>query len=91
LQIPVIVEVKDLEEFNSIKEYEIVDRILVDNFKPEAIIELIKHNTTNKIIEASGGINGSNIVEYAKTGINYVSLGDLTHHVNSIDISLKII
>lgn len=91
LQIPVIVEVKDLEEFNSVKEYEIVDRILVDNFNPEAIIELIKHNTTNKIIEASGGINGSNIVEYAKTGINYVSLGDLTHHVNSIDISLKII
>ena len=91
LQIPVIVEVKNLEEFNSIKDYEIIDRILVDNFKPEAIIELIKHNTTKKTIEASGGINGSNIIEYAKTGINYVSLGDLTHHVNSIDISLKII
>ena len=91
LQIPVIVEVKNLEEFNSIKNYEIVDRILVDNFKPEAIIALLKHNTTHKTIEASGGINASNIVEYAKTGINYVSLGDLTHHVNSIDISLKII
>jgi len=64
---------------------------LVDNFKPEAIIALLKHNTTHKTIEASGGINASNIVEYAKTGINYVSLGDLTHHVNSIDISLKII
>jgi nicotinate-nucleotide pyrophosphorylase (carboxylating) len=91
LKIPVIVEVKNLEEFNNIKDYEIVDRILVDNFKPEAIIELIKHNTTHKTIEASGGINGSNIIEYAKTGIDYVSLGDLTHHVNSIDISLKII
>jgi nicotinate-nucleotide pyrophosphorylase (carboxylating) len=91
LQIPVIVEVKNLEEFNSIKNYEIVDRILVDNFKPEAIIALLKHNTTHKTIEASGGINASNIVEYAKTGIDFVSLGDLTHHVNSIDISLKII
>jgi nicotinate-nucleotide pyrophosphorylase (carboxylating) len=91
LQIPVIVEVKNLEEFNCIKNYEIVDRILVDNFKPEEIIELIKHNTTNKTIEASGGINATNIVDYAKTGIHYVSLGDLTHHVNSIDISLKII
>ena len=91
LQIPVIVEVKNLEEFNCIKNYEIVDRILVDNFKPEEIIELIKHNTTNKTIEASGGINDTNIVDYAKTGIHYVSLGDLTHHVNSIDISLKII
>jgi len=91
LQIPVVVEVKDLEEFNSIKEFEIVDRILVDNFKPNDITELLKHNTTHKTIEASGGINGSNIIEYAKTGIDYVSLGDLTHHVNSIDISLKII
>ena len=91
LQIPVIVEVKNLEEFNSIKNYEIVDRILVDNFKPEAIIALLKHNTTHKTIEASGGVNASNIVEYAKTGIDFVSLGDLTHHVNSIDISLKII
>jgi nicotinate-nucleotide pyrophosphorylase (carboxylating) len=91
LQIPVVVEVKDLEEFNKIKNYEIVDRILVDNFKPIDIIELIKHNSTHKTIEASGGINASNILEYAKTGIDYVSLGDLTHHVNSIDISLKII
>ena len=91
LQIPVVVEVKDLEEFNNIKNYEIIDRILVDNFKPIAIIELIKHNSTHKSIEASGGINASNIIEYAKTGIDYVSLGDLTHHVNSIDISLKII
>ena len=87
----VVVEVKDLEEFNKIKNYEIVDRILVDNFKPIDIIELIKHNSTHKTIEASGGINASNILEYAKTGIDYVSLGDLTHHVNSIDISLKII
>lgn len=91
LKIPVVVEVKNIEEFNSINEYEIIDRILVDNFKPIEIIELLKHNTTNKIIEASGGINGSNIIDYAKTGIDYVSLGDLTHHVNSIDISLKII
>lgn len=91
LKIPVVVEVKNIEEFNSIKVYEIIDRILVDNFKPIEIIELLKHNTTNKIIEASGGINGSNIIDYAKTGIDYVSLGDLTHHVNSIDISLKII
>jgi nicotinate-nucleotide pyrophosphorylase (carboxylating) len=91
LSIPVVVEVKNLEEFNAIKNYEIVDRILVDNFKPVEIIELLKHNTTHKTIEASGGINASTIVDYAKTGIDYVSLGDLTHHVNSIDISLKII
>lgn len=91
LKMTVIVEVKNIEEFNIAKEYKIIDRILVDNFKPNDIIELLKYNSTNKIIEASGGIMESNIVEYAKTGVNYVSLGDLTHHVNGVDISLKII
>ena len=91
LNVPVIVEVKNEEEFNIAKHYDIVDRILVDNLKPEEIIALLKHNSTHKIIEASGGINELNIVEYAKTGINFVSLGDLTHHVNSVDISLKIV
>jgi nicotinate-nucleotide pyrophosphorylase (carboxylating) len=91
LMTPVIVEVKNLEEFNIAKEYDIIDRILIDNFKPNDIVALLKHNTTNKIIEASGGINESNIVSYAETGINYISLGDLTHHINSVDISLKIV
>lgn len=91
LKAPIIVEVKNLEEFNIAKQYDMIDRILIDNFKPIEIIELLKHNSTHKIIEASGGINESNIVAYAKTGINYVSLGDLTHHVNAVDISLKIV
>ena len=84
-------EIKNLSEFNIAKTFDSIDRVLVDNFKPNEIVELLKYNTTNKIIEASGGINEGNIVEYAKTGINYVSLGDLTHHVNAVDISLKII
>jgi len=91
LKTPIIVEVKNLEEFNIAKQYDMIDRILIDNFKPIDIIELLKHNSTHKVIEASGGINESNIVDYAKTGINYVSLGDLTHHVNAVDISLKIV
>ena len=91
MKAPIIVEVKNLEEFNIAKQYDMIDRILIDNFKPIEIIELLKHNSTHKIIEASGGINESNIVAYAKTGINYVSLGDLTHHVNAVDISLKIV
>ena len=91
LTVPIIVEVKNLSEFNIAKTFDSIDRVLIDNFKPNEIVELLKYNTTNKIIEASGGINESNIIEYAKTGINYVSLGDLTHHVNAVDISLKII
>ena len=91
LTVPIIVEVKNLTEFNIAKDFEMIDRILIDNFKPNEIVELLKHNTSHKLIEASGGINQANIMEYAKTGINYVSLGDLTHHVNAVDISLKIL
>lgn len=91
LSVPVIVEVKNLEEFNIVKEFAIVNRVLIDNFKPSEIKEILEANSTNKLIEASGGINGLNIVEYAKAGIDFVSMGDLTHHVSSIDISLKIV
>ena len=89
-QVPLIVEVKNQEEFIIAKEYKAVDRILIDNFKPEQIHQLLALNDTKKIIEASGGINASNIIEYAKTGIDFISMGDLTHHVESVDISLKI-
>lgn len=91
LKVPIIIEVKNLIEFNIANEIEMINRILIDNFKPNEITELLKNNTRNKMIEASGGINQDNIVAYAKTGIDYVSLGDLTHHVNAVDISLKII
>ena len=91
LKVPIIIEVKHLIEFNSANEIDMINRILIDNFKPNEITELLKNNTRNKMIEASGGINQDNIVAYAKTGIDYVSLGDLTHHVNAVDISLKII
>lgn len=91
VKVPVIVEVKNETEFKIAESFPIVDRILLDNFEPVAIIDLLSNNITHKKLEASGGINASNIVAYAKTGIHYVSLGDLTHHVSSIDISLKII
>lgn len=63
----------------------------MDNFTPAAIKTLIDQHKSNKPIEASGGINEQNILEYAQSGVNYVSLGDLTHHVQSVDISLKIV
>ena len=90
IQVPLIVEVKNLEEFIIAKEFKEIDRILIDNFKPDQIHPLIALNDTKKIIEASGGINASNMMEYAETGINFISMGDLTHHVESVDISLKI-
>ncbi len=89
-QVPLVVEVKNAEEFIIAKDFQEVNRILIDNFKPQQIQQLLSHNDTGKKIEASGGINASNIIEYAQTGIDFISMGDLTHHVESVDISLKI-
>lgn len=91
LFLPIIVEVKNREEFIVSANTEFVERILVDNFSPFDIKELIDEKICTKPIEASGGINASNVEAYAKAGVDYVSLGGLTHHVQSIDISLKIV
>lgn len=91
IKIPVIIEVKNSEEFLIANNANIVDRILVDNFTPTTIKNLLDLNVCNKPIEASGGITEKNILEYAQSGVNYISMGDLTHHVESIDISLKIV
>jgi nicotinate-nucleotide pyrophosphorylase (carboxylating) len=85
-----IVEVKNAQEFVIAKDFKDVDRILVDNCTPAEIHQLVSLNDTGKKIEASGGINASNMLEYAQTGIDFISMGDLTHHVESVDISLKI-
>jgi len=89
-QVPLVVEVKNAEEFTIAKDFQEIDRILIDNFRPHQIHELLSQHDTGKKIEASGGINSANIMEYARTGIDFISMGDLTHHVESVDISLKI-
>jgi nicotinate-nucleotide pyrophosphorylase (carboxylating) len=91
INLPIIVEVKNLSEFNLAKQFEMIDRILLDNFSPAEINETLPHNSTHKKIEISGGITEENIHEYLIKGIDLISMGDLTHHVSSVDISLKII
>lgn len=62
---------------------------MLDNFQPSQIkeaVELIKEDFET---EASGGINLDNIEEYAKTGVDYVSVGALIHQAKSLDLSLK--
>jgi len=71
-----------------------VFRIMLDNFKPEQIEEALKligevPKAFGIETEASGGINLDNIEEYAKTGVDYVSVGALIHQAKSLDLSLK--
>lgn len=66
-----------------------VFRIMLDNFKPDQIKEAVALIGDNFETEASGGINLENITAYAKTGVDYVSVGALIHQARSLDLSLK--
>jgi nicotinate-nucleotide pyrophosphorylase (carboxylating) len=71
-----------------------VFRIMLDNFKPQQIseaLELLERKGVRKEFEteASGGISLSNIEDYAKTGVDFISVGALIHQARSLDLSLK--
>ena len=66
-----------------------VQRILLDNFTPEALKELVPLIPDSMESEASGGITESSILAYAETGVDFISMGALTHSVKSLDLSLK--
>jgi nicotinate-nucleotide pyrophosphorylase (carboxylating) len=66
-----------------------VFRIMLDNFSPEKVAEAVKLIGNDFETEASGGINLDNIEEYAKAGVDFVSVGALIHQARSLDLSLK--
>lgn len=66
-----------------------VFRIMLDNFSPAEITEALTYIKNDFETEASGGINLDNIVDYARTGVDYVSVGALIHQAKSLDLSLK--
>jgi len=71
-----------------------VDIIMLDNFSPEEIrktVKLLRDASLPKVLlEASGGITSENILDFAFAGVDIVSLGELTHSVKALDISLEI-
>ena len=89
LSLKVEIEVRNLEELKIVVEDGRVDRIMLDNFSPEAIKEALQQIPSSFETEASGGINLETVRAYAETGIQYVSVGALTHSVKSLDMSLK--
>ncbi len=83
------IEVRNIEELKEVLDCGGVHRIMLDNFSPIQIFEALKLIPENYETEASGGITQNNIEEYAKTGIQFISVGALTHSVKSLDLSLK--
>ncbi len=83
------VEVRDFDELNEVMRVGGIQRIMLDNFditQTTAAVELIagKYET-----ESSGGITMDTLRDYAECGVDYISVGALTHHIKSLDMSLK--
>ena len=91
LEIPVIVEVRDAKEIDETIAFPWVKRILFDNMKPQILRKNIELINGEFETEASGNIDRSNLVSYAETGVNYVSMGALTYAAVPADLSLKAI
>jgi len=89
IKIPVEVEVRNLDELKEVMNFGQIDRILLDNFSFALLKEAVKLVNGSYITEASGGITEDNVLEYANCGVDYVSMGALTHSVKSMDMSLK--
>ncbi len=87
--IKIEVETRDLKEVQEAMDTGLVDRIMFDNFSPELMVEGVKLVNGKCETEASGGITGETIRSYAETGVDYISVGALTHSVRSLDLSLK--
>ena len=88
--VKVEVEIETKEELLEAIEAK-ADVILLDNLPPDKVKEFVALIPDYIITEASGGITISNIADYSHTGVNYISLGALTHSVTSLDISFNII
>lgn len=89
LDIPVEIEARNMQDVQTIVESKIAFRVLLDNFSPEEIRQAVQWIDGRILTEASGGINESNVVAYAETGVDFISMGALTHQVQSLDFSLK--
>jgi len=93
-KLKVEIEVKNNNEFSEVlsKGKKIVDRVMLDNFRIKDVIKAIELNNNVFELEVSGGIDQNNIHRYSKiNGIDYISIGALTHSVNSLDISFNFI
>ena len=89
LQVPIEIETRNLEEVKQVLATGNVNRIMLDNFSPELIGEALKLINKKFETEVSGGITLETIRAYAVTGVDFISVGALTHSYTSLDLSLK--
>ncbi|MEP6675331.1 MAG: carboxylating nicotinate-nucleotide diphosphorylase [Ferruginibacter sp.] len=83
------VETRNIEDVKKVMTVGKVNRIMLDNFLPEQIVEALKIINGKYETEASGGINYENLEIFAATGVDYISSGAIIHQARSLDLSLK--
>jgi nicotinate-nucleotide pyrophosphorylase (carboxylating) len=88
-QLKIEIEVRDFEELYEVMTHGKVDRIMLDNFTPVDLHDAVRLIKGEFETEASGGINFSNVRNYAETGVDFISIGSVTHNFRSLDMSLK--
>ena len=88
-KLKVEIEVRNFEELLDAVNYGHIDRIMLDNFSVEDVISAVQIINGRYETEASGGIILENVRQYAETGVDFISLGSLTHQIKSLDMSMK--
>ncbi len=82
------IEVRNLDELERVLAHGGVDRIMLDNFDIPTLREAVRRIDGRFETEASGGITDQTLRPYAETGVDFISVGALTHHIKSLDLSL---
>ncbi|WP_026462487.1 carboxylating nicotinate-nucleotide diphosphorylase [Adhaeribacter aquaticus] len=85
----IVIETRNLDEVKQAVETGGIDRIMLDNMSPDLMRQALELINGRYITEASGGINEETIAAVAATGVDYISVGALTHSIKSLDLSLK--
>jgi len=89
LSLKIEVEARNLKDVNEIIAASGVDRIMLDNFTIPMTVEAVRIIGKAAETESSGGITLDNVRDYAMCGVDFISIGALTHHIKSLDMSLK--
>lgn len=91
LNLGITVEVRNLVELQEVLDKGGINRIMFDNFELPILAEAVAHVDGRFETEASGGVTLQTVRKIAQTGVNYISVGALTHSAGSLDLSLKVI
>lgn len=88
-KLKICIEARSLSDVKDILKVGLIDRIMLDNFSPKELKNAIEVIDNQFETEATGGITKKNIKDYAQSGVDFISMGALTHSAGSLDLSLK--